>query len=185
LTEKNKLRKEVKEKLSEMAKQEYEHYSYQLASRLYNEESWKKADTIGITVSRFPEPDTLQIIRRAWEEGKRIAVPKCFPSDRRMEFRRLSSFLELESVYFGLLEPIEAVTEQVVPEEIGLMIVPGLAYTSDGRRLGFGGGYYDRYLAGYGGDTLSLAFSIQMIPELPVEPHDRKIGRVITAPDDV
>jgi 5-formyltetrahydrofolate cyclo-ligase len=185
LADKNKLRKEVKEKLSKIAKQEYEQYSYQLAQRLYNEESWKKAGTIGITVSRFPEPDTLQIIRRAWEEGKRVAVPKCFPADRRMEFRMLSSFLELESVYYGLLEPIESLTEKIEPEEIALTIVPGLAYSSGGLRLGFGGGYYDRWLAGYGGNTIALAFRMQMVTELPVEPHDKKIDMIITAPDVV
>jgi 5-formyltetrahydrofolate cyclo-ligase len=185
LADKNKLRKEVKEKLSKIAKQEYEQYSYQLAQRLYNEESWKKAGTIGITVSRFPEPDTLQIIRRAWEEGKRVAVPKCFPADRRMEFRMLSSFLELESVYYGLLEPIESLTEKIEPEEIAVTIVPGLAYSSGGLRLGFGGGYYDRWLAGYDGNTIALAFRMQMVAELPVEPHDKKIDMIITAPDVV
>ena len=80
-----------------------------------------------------------------------------------MDFRILDCFDQLESVYFGLLEPIESKTKKVEPKEIDLMIVPGLGFDKDGFRLGVGGGYYDRFLQNYNGNTLSLAFQEQMV----------------------
>ncbi len=174
------VRKEVMARLAKLEKPEYEHLSYQIASKLYKDPLWKEAKTIGITISRFPEVDTYQIIRKAWEEGKRVAIPKCLPENRDMEFRNLIKFNQLESVYSGLLEPIEAETEKVLMNDIDLLIVPGLAYTNEGYRLGFGGGYYDRYLLRFKGETVSLAFDSQMVSSLPVESHDLPIGKIIT-----
>ena len=83
---------------------------------------------IGITISIPPEVDTYQIIRNAWDEGKRIVIPKCLAENRQMDFRELERFDQLESVYFGLLEPIESETNLVEPKDIDLLIVPGIAF---------------------------------------------------------
>ena len=83
---------------------------------------------MGLRFQAPPEVDTFQIIRKAWDEGKRIVMPKCLPKDRKMDFRILDRFDQLESVYFGLLEPIESKTVRVDPEEIDLLIVPGIAF---------------------------------------------------------
>ena len=162
MNEKKMLRKKMKEQLSTISKPDYEHYSYVIAQKLYEQDEWKKAKTIGVTVSNMPEVDTYQIIRRAWEEGKRVAVPKCRPREKVLEFRRLSAFKQLESVYFGLWEPIPDLTEEVKPGEIDLLIVPGLAFSRNGYRLGFGGGYYDRFLKSYTRHTVSLAFTCSL-----------------------
>ncbi|WP_026584499.1 5-formyltetrahydrofolate cyclo-ligase [Bacillus sp. J33] len=178
--EKKKIRKEMLAKLKELQKPEHEQRSYEIARRLYQNPLWLDARTIAITVSNPPEPETWQIIRKAWEEGRRVAVPKCIPKTKQMVFRKLERFSELESVYYGLWEPIEASTKEVPGEEIDTMIVPGLAYLKNGYRLGFGGGYYDRFLENYKGKTLSLAFSFQVIETLPVEEHDRPVDVIIT-----
>jgi 5-formyltetrahydrofolate cyclo-ligase len=178
--EKKVLRKRVMTELEIMPKPQYEHLSYMLANQLFLDEHWKTANTIGVTVSRFPEADTYQIIRKAWEQGKTVVIPKCLPKTKEMVFRTLTAFDQLETVYYGLLEPIEAVTAEKDPENIDLIIVPGLAFTPDGYRLGFGGGYYDRYLQKFNGATLSLAFPAQLVPELPVEDHDIPVGKIIS-----
>ncbi|WP_338451630.1 5-formyltetrahydrofolate cyclo-ligase [Niallia oryzisoli] len=180
MIEKNVLRKEIKKKLQAIPKSLYEHYSYQIAQSLYQDALWKSAHMIGITISNPPEVDTYQIIRKAWDEGKTIVIPKCEPKEKRMEFRILERFNQLESVYFSLFEPIEAKTKRVVPSEIDLLIVPGLAFTKDGYRLGVGGGYYDRFLQLYKGKTLSLAFQEQMVDGLPTESHDLPVEKIIT-----
>ncbi len=106
------LRKEIKERLqSSISKEIYEHRSYIIAQKLFKDPLWQSAHTIGITISSPPEVDTYQIIRKAWDEGKRIVIPKCLPKDRKMDFRVLDRFDQLESVYFGLLEPIESKTD--------------------------------------------------------------------------
>lgn len=180
MEEKKKLRKEIKDKLKQIPKPLYEHYSYLIAQSLYQDPLWQSAATIGITVSIPPEVDTYQIIRNAWREGKRIVVPKCIATNRQMDFRELRSFDQLESVYFSLLEPKEAETELVDKKEIDLLIVPGIAFTKEGYRLGVGGGYYDRFLQDFQGHTLSLAFSEQMVSSLPMEEHDLPVEKIIT-----
>ena len=178
--DKKALRKKYQAKLNELPKPLYEHYSYLIAQSLFHSKEWKEANTIGITVSRFPEVDTFQIIRKGWEEKKKIVVPKCYPKTKTLRFRVLTAFNELESVYYGLLEPIEAKTKEVENDVIDLLIVPGLLYTKEGYRLGFGGGYYDRFLVNYTGKTLTLAFSQQIVENLPIEEHDRPVRKIIT-----
>ncbi|MCM3566614.1 5-formyltetrahydrofolate cyclo-ligase [Neobacillus mesonae] len=180
MSDKKTIRKKVKEILSRLSKPLYEDYSYKIGLRLYEDEIWKQADIIGITVSKQPEVDTYQIIRKAWETGKTIVVPKCIPNEKKLSFHIITEFSQLESVFYGLLEPIPEITKEVKPEQIDLLIVPGLAYTREGYRIGFGGGYYDRYLTSYTGNTVSLAFNEQIIPQFSVEEYDLPIAKIIT-----
>ncbi|MDP4103894.1 MAG: 5-formyltetrahydrofolate cyclo-ligase [Bacillota bacterium] len=178
--DKKQLRIKLKETLSNLSKPSYEELSKQISHQLYRDEDWNQANIIGITISKFPEVDTYQIIRKAWEMGKTIAVPKCYPKEKKMSFRIISDFSQLESVFYGLLEPIEEKTKHINPENIDLIIVPGLGYTKEGYRLGFGGGYYDRYLKDYSGKTISLAFQSQIIPAFKTENFDIPVAKIIT-----
>lgn len=180
MNEKTLIRKEMKERLSGLSKPYYEDYSYKIARQLYDQEEWIQADIIGVTISKEPEVDTYQIIRKAWESGKEVVVPKCHPKEKTLSFHKITQFSQLESVFYGLFEPIIDQTIEVGYEDIDLLIVPGLAYTRDGFRLGFGGGYYDRYLPPYKGKTISLAFHLQVIPHIPVQEHDIPISKLIT-----
>ena len=178
--EKNELRQEMKQKLVDLQKKVYEEKSEKIAQNLFKEMSWVNAKTVGITVSNPPEVDTYQIIKKAWELGKRVVVPKCQPDKRQLGFRVIEQFSQLEKVFFGLYEPIESVTCEVDSALIDLLIVPGLAFSREGYRLGFGGGYYDRYLENYRGEKISLSFGIQIVPQLPVEEHDLPVAKIIT-----
>jgi 5-formyltetrahydrofolate cyclo-ligase len=178
---KKKLRKSIKAKLSELSLPQYEDQSYKVAQQLFQNDEWMEASTVAITVSKAPEVDTFQIIRKGWEQGKRVVVPKCEPKTRRLDFRELKRFSELESVFYGLLEPIVSETNTVSSGEIDLVVVPGLAFDENGYRLGFGGGYYDRFLANYHGKTISLAFKDQIVSDIPIESHDIPVGKIITS----
>lgn len=180
MDDKRLLRNKIKGKLEEISRPEYEHYSYNIAKALYRDIFWQESHIVGITISNKPEVDTYQIIRKAWEEDKKIVVPKCLPKEKKMAFRTLTAFNQLESVYSGLLEPIVNMTEEIAAEEIDLLIVPGLAFSRLGYRLGFGGGYYDRFLMDYHGKTLSLAFQGQIVETVPVERHDLPVAKIIT-----
>lgn len=180
MNNKKSIRTEVREVLSQITKQTYEDYSYTIACQLFKEQEWKQAQVVGVTVSKYPEVDTYQIIRKAWETGKQVVVPKCIPAEKKLVFRTITEFSQLECVFHGLLEPIEALTKAVKPGEIDLLIVPGLAYTREGCRIGFGGGYYDRYLPHFSGHTLSLAFPEQLIPHFPADEHDIPVQKIIT-----
>jgi 5-formyltetrahydrofolate cyclo-ligase len=178
---KKNLRKSIKAKLSELSLPQYEDQSYKIAQQLFLTEDWIEAATVAVTVSKVPEVDTFQIIRKGWEQGKRMVVPKCEPNTRKLDFRELKHFSELESVFYGLFEPIVSETISVNPDDIDLVVVPGLAFSKNGYRLGFGGGYYDRFLANYQGKRISLAFKDQIVSEIPVESHDIPVEKIITS----
>ncbi len=177
--DKHTLRLKMKERLQSLDKITYEYWSYEIAQQLYKTDEWKKAQIIGLTMSIFPEVDTWQLIRKGWEQQKTIVIPRCNPKMKEMTFHTLTSFQELETVYYGLFEPKEETT-QVSSEQIELLIVPGLIFNSSGYRIGFGGGYYDRYLQTFHGSTLSLAFSPQIVEHRLIEPHDLPVDYIMT-----
>ena len=180
MEEKKQLRQYMKQQLSVIGRPQYEQMSYQIAQYLYNDSFFQDASHIGITISNIPEVDTYQIIRTCWEQGKVVSVPKCLPKQRDMDFRVLNRFDQLESTYSNLFEPILHNTLSTDITQLDLLIVPGLIYAPNGSRIGFGGGYYDRYLKNYLGNTISLAFSAQIIEEIPSEEHDIRVQKIIT-----
>ncbi|MEI2403783.1 5-formyltetrahydrofolate cyclo-ligase [Niallia taxi] len=177
---KQEIRSRVLAELRAIPKPAYEQLSYEIAQNLYNHPLFQKASHVGVTISRFPEVDTYQIIRAAWAQGKKVSVPKCLPKTRAMEFRILERFDQLESIYSGLYEPMEAETKLTEANEIELLLVPGVAYSKDGYRIGFGGGYYDRFLKSFHGTTISLAIESQLEKSLPIESHDIPVQHIIT-----
>lgn len=173
------LRKEMKNKLAGLGHL-YDEWSKNISGNLFSHSDWQCASTVALTISRRPEVDTYPIIERAWQEGKKVAVPKCLPKEKQLDFRLLDNFNQLEVVYYGLKEPKQDETETVSPAAIDLVIVPGLIYEPRGYRIGFGGGYYDRFLESYNGKTIALAFSLQVADKLPVEPFDIPVQSIIT-----
>lgn len=177
---KQQLRDEMLTRLKEIDEKQYEQWSNEIAKKLFSHESWMMSETIAIVISRKPEVNTKRIIEYAWELGKRVVVPKCHPKTKTMTFHAITTFDQLEVVYYGLKEPILTETVEVTKNEIDLMIVPGLIFMKNGYRLGFGGGYYDRYLANYRGKKLALAFDIQLAEYLPIESYDIPVDTIIT-----
>ncbi|MBM6617254.1 5-formyltetrahydrofolate cyclo-ligase [Bacillus suaedaesalsae] len=178
--EKKELRKLVKQHLNHLNKEQFTIYSSQIQHTLFGQKKWTEANVIGITISRGTEIETKGIIEKAWEQGKKVAIPKCFPEDKSMTFYIFSDFSQLEEVYFGLQEPIPSETIAVNSTDIDLLIVPGVAFTENGYRIGYGGGYYDRFLSHYGGTTFSLLLECQLVPALPIEDHDIPVQQLIT-----
>ncbi len=167
--------------LNNINKERYAEWSFLIKEQLISSTEFKEAATIGITVSRFPEVDTQPVIEAAWSMGKRVAVPKCLRRTNEMDFRLIMSYDDLEIVYLDLLEPIVSVTKSLRKEEIDLQIVPGVVYSNEGYRIGFGGGYYDRYLESFKGDSVSLAFECQTgHDDVPLEEHDLPVRKIFT-----
>lgn len=166
--------------MKDMNHSEHARKSAAILKRLYTCEEYASARTIGVTISRYPEVDTLPLIESAWESGKQVAVPKCIPETREMDFRLITSIDDLETVYMDLKEPRVGRTISVYKGQIDLQIVPGVVFSDEGFRIGFGGGYYDRYLSDYDGNRVSLAFDNQTSHEVPIEEHDIPVDIIIT-----
>ncbi|MBE1553750.1 5-formyltetrahydrofolate cyclo-ligase [Sporosarcina limicola] len=178
--EKKQFRNQLLAVMNKMNRTEHEKQSFDITNRFLASTEFREANTIGITISRFPEVDTRLLIEAAWKAGKRIAVPKCNAVTRDMDFRVITSYDSLETVYMDLLEPIVDETEAINKDNISLQIVPGVVFSSAGFRIGFGGGYYDRYMADFKGGALSLAFECQTNYIVPVENHDIPVEKIFT-----
>ncbi|MBU0904344.1 MAG: 5-formyltetrahydrofolate cyclo-ligase [Firmicutes bacterium] len=174
------MRNEVLAILKEMDSQTYQTRSAQITQSLLNEEQILQSKIIGITISSFPEVDTWRLIEHLWSLGIRVAVPKCHVKTRDMQFYEITSFDQLEIVYMKLHEPKPEITNKINAEDISYLIVPGVVFDALGYRVGFGGGYYDRFLQKYIGPTISLAFDEQVVPSVPKEHHDLPVDIILT-----
>lgn len=177
---KGNVREEIKKKLLEMNDIDYWALSKSIKDKLINSNEWAEALTVGLTISTGREVDTKEIIEEGWRQNKRIVVPKCFPKNRELRFYQINSFQEVEDSFYSLKEPIISITPYVPKNEIDLMVVPGIVYDKRGFRIGYGGGYYDRYLSDYTNKTISLAFGLQIVEEVPVEEHDVAVEKLIS-----
>lgn len=172
----------IKEKLNSMSQEKKEKETKAIHENLFQFPQWKTAKTIGITISVRNEIDTYTIIRKAWEDGKKVAVPKCIRKTKELQFYQLTNFSQLEDSFYGLKEPNPIATEIIAAKEIDFLLVPGLLYDRRGYRVGYGGGYYDRFLAKHNPFTTVLAYSVQIYDGmLPNESFDMPVDSIITA----
>ena len=176
---KKQLRSYIIRELREKAANEKRKIEKKIKTTLFNSELWKKAQVVGITISKDIEWDTKSIIKAAWDQGKVVCIPKTYPDERKLTFYKINSFKQIEKQDHGLSEPIPEVAIAMKKNQIDLLIVPGLAFNKDGYRLGFGGGYYDRFLVDFPHETVSLLSQSQLINKIPVEKFDKPVEYLI------
>ncbi|WP_320164825.1 5-formyltetrahydrofolate cyclo-ligase [uncultured Trichococcus sp.] len=178
---KERIRKEMLGKLRDLPSRERLRMENELTKAVCSSREWKASKTIGVTWSNFPEIDTHKIIVKGLEEGKRMVVPYS-GKDRVMTFHEYLPDTAMLRSKFGIMEPADK-SNPVPPQEIDLLLVPGLAFSETGYRIGFGGGYYDRYLASYDGQTLSMLFPFQLFkdPDWEIEAFDVPVQKLLTA----
>lgn len=140
---------------------------------------YQKADTIFSYVSVSDEPDTIALIEASWLQGKRVCVPRCLALGVMQAFA-ISSWEDLQQGRYDIPEPVDGCTE-VLPEAIDLIIVPCVCCSQDGFRLGYGGGFYDRWLQQAAAPAVLLCYSELVVPAVPLEPHDQRIDILISA----
>lgn len=131
-------------------------------------------------VSTEIEVDTTRIIERALADGKTVAVPRCVPGTRNMEFYSITGMQELKPGAFGVLEPDPHPGKLWTDFSRGLCLVPALCYDWKGFRLGYGKGYYDRFLAGFEGNMVGLCYSECVRRKLPHGRYDRPVELLVT-----
>ena len=173
------LRLEVLSKLEALPRELHRTKSKLISSQLLESKEWKNATNIGVTISNFPEVDTSFLIHTAKKQNKRIFVPKCFPKTKEMKFYEWNEQTRFERIYANILEPITDTTTEIQKNEIDLLIVPGVVFSKEGYRIGFGGGYYDRFLIDYSGHTISLVFLEQLREIIPLDIYDLPVQKMI------
>ena len=144
-----------------------------------------EADAVLTYLSMGAEIDTRRLIDAAWREGKAVAIPRCV-GPRLMRWFRISSFEGLERSPFGVEEPpIDEAAEQLLTTgERMIAIVPALAFDAEGYRLGYGGGFYDAFLADFPGVSIGLCRGAQFVESLAEEgvigPYDLPVDQVVS-----
>lgn len=169
--------KEIRRKMPDDVKEQCDR---KIANRLMNLWQYRESQTILFYVSTPIEVDTHYAIKCALEAGKKVAVPRCVPNTYEMDFYYINSMDDLEPGTFGVLEPNVEVCEKMTDFTEGLCIVPALSFDRGGYRLGYGKGYYDRFLVRFHGQTAGLCYESCMRLTLPRGKFDEPVNYVIT-----
>ena len=177
--DKKALRKRIAEQKRAMTPEQIEAASQRLAERLFQTDAYQNALSIYGYLSYNQEIRTLPILRSAMIDGKRVAVPKVYGDE--MRFIWMDDLSLVAPGYYDIPEPIA--DGPVADDELALMLMPGLAFDPEGHRVGYGGGFYDRYLAAHPDHKLvALCYGFQLVDHLDCEAHDIPVHRVI--PDE-
>lgn len=175
---KRELRKSVRALRDALPAKERIRLGERVAERLFAVPRFARAHTVMTFCSFGSEVPTEAIIRRLAGEGRRVGLPLVLGID--MEARSYVPGDPMRAATFGALEP--AAGARIPEEEFDAVVVPGLAFDRRGFRTGYGGGHFDRFLSRIRGDalTVGICFGVQLVDELPVEPHDVPVHWVVT-----
>lgn len=179
---KTQLRREMRSLRTEMSPALRGEKDRLIFQRLIRLPQYRQAKTIISYVSTPVEVDTRQLLLRAWADGKAVAVPRCIPGTHRMEMYYIRSMEDLESGAYGILEP-KAQCRPCRDWEGSLCVVPAFCNDLSGYRLGYGGGYYDRFLSRYSGFALGINYSDCVREKLLHGRYDVPLQQLLTERD--
>jgi len=145
---------------------------------LFGTDAYQNAHTVHLFVPFGTEVDTRPILEDLWTRDVRAVLPRVAP-DRQLDHLAVTGWEELEPGAYSIPEPV-AHCPAVDPALVDLILVPGVAFDRQGGRLGYGGGYYDRFLETCPAPRVALAFDLQMVDEVVREDHDLLVDEIIT-----
>lgn len=176
--DKQALRKAIREKKRAMTEEQICEASLRLGELFIRSEMYQQAKTLYGYLPYNQEVRTTAMLQQALSDGKRVAVPKIYGDE--MKFIFLDDLSQVEKGYSGIPEPIK--DGPVADDPTALVLMPGLAFDAQGHRVGYGGGFYDRFLEKEPNHpTVALCYEFQMLPELPVQEYDVPVDCVIWA----
>ena len=176
--DKKELRRSIRERKRAMTEEEIVSRSEKLGVLFAQSKAYKNAKTIYGYLPYNQEVRTVPMLEQALKDGKEVAVPKVYGDE--MKFLYLDDLTKVSKRYASIPEPIADGT--VADDETALVLMPGLAFDPQGHRIGYGGGFYDKFLAAEPNHpTLALCYEFQLLPELDTEEHDIPVDTVLWA----
>lgn len=176
--DKKAFRREIREKKRAMTEEEIVFRSEKLGQLFLQSEAYRNAKTVYGYMPYNQEVRTVPMLEQALRDGKRVAVPKIYGDT--MKFLYLDDLSKVEKNDMGIPEPIA--DTPVAKDKTALVLMPGLAFTKQGDRMGYGGGFYDRFLADEPDHpTLALCYAFQLVDSLPTEEFDVPVDTVLWA----
>lgn len=179
MMDKKGIRKLILEKRRQLTQEEIQSKSKKIMDKLFSLNEFRKAKIVMFYVDAKNEVQTRAAITKALATGKWVVVPKTLKGHG-LEAVEIKSLNELKPGFFGIMEPEQNIG--INPQEIDLVVVPGVAFDKHCARIGYGGGYYDHFLPKLKPEAkkVAVAFDIQVLDEIDPEPHDVKMDLVIT-----
>lgn len=174
------IRDEVKSRRLAVSEEEKQRLDLKIANRFLNLWCYRECALLLAFVSNRYEIDTALIIQHALTHGKRVAVPRCVKEAPEIDFYSIKSMNDLEPGSYGIPEPSLEKCEKTDEFSEGLCIVPALAFDRNGYRLGFGKGYYDRFLMRFQEKTVGICYDDDIFDNLPHGKYDRKVNLTVT-----
>ena len=172
-------RRAARQQLAQISPQEFSAIGAAMWQTLQAQPAWQSAESVFCFVGALHEPDTMPILQGALSAGKQLLVPR-IAGPGQMQLVPLQSLEQLQPGTFGILEPGQALSAVPAGSGVQLAVLPCLAATRSGARLGHGGGYYDRFLANYSGQRLILCPEALLAQSLPTGPLDEPAQAVLT-----
>ncbi|MEL1134710.1 5-formyltetrahydrofolate cyclo-ligase [Desulfitobacterium sp. THU1] len=180
--EKSLLREKVLSLRATLTQEERAEYSQRIRGYVTRTPEFLEASTIMLFLNFRDEFETTELAQQVLDSGKRLVLPRCAPKSVLMLSQIEDLEKDIEPGMWGIREPKKEGLIRVHPEEIDCILVPGAAFDMQGNRLGYGGGYYDRFFERVRDKTpkIALAFHCQIVDSIPVEVYDKKIDALIT-----
>jgi 5-formyltetrahydrofolate cyclo-ligase len=176
--DKKELRARIRERKRAMTEAEIDGKSAILGLKFRASALYAQAETIYGYLPYNQEVRTVPMLQQALRDGKRVAVPKCYGDE--MRFIYMEDLSLVENGYANIPEPIA--DDPVAEDKTALVLMPGMAFTKNGDRMGYGGGFYDKFLAAEPDHpTLALCYDFQMVESLPTEEYDIPVDCVLWA----
>ena len=183
-SEKNRLREKYRAVREAISKEEKEILDKKICERFLSLVSYRFADTVLMYAPIRGEIDVDPIAAAALKAGKRVAYPRCIGEDSRMFFHYVNSLSELESGYFSIREPrVDAPlfdVSQIQKREECICIIPALVYDKQGYRIGYGKGFYDRYLSNFKGTKAGIVYSSCITDSIVHSKYDLSVDFIIS-----
>lgn len=180
---KNQLRQQYKQIRRELSPITVQQNSNRIAAQLFATDLWQQSQTVMLYLAFQNEVATEIIYRQGWQAGKTMLLPICASQNGLMEMSRIDTLDVLQYNRYGIGELPNALQKIIAPEEIDLCLIPGIAFDLAGNRLGFGAGYYDRYLLRLRPNVprIALAHQCQIYAgRLPVDTYDLPMDYILT-----
>ena len=172
------LRQMIRQQKRAMTSEQIDTASASLCEQFLKTSQYQEAKTLYGYLPYNQEVRTVPLLEQALKDGKRVAVPKVYGDE--MRFIYLDDLSQVEKGYAGIPEPVA--DEPVADDPTALVLMPGLAFDPQGHRIGYGGGFYDKFLAAEPGHpTVALCYAFQMQPQLDTEEFDVPVDLVLWA----
>ena len=183
LNDKKAFRKMALDKRNTLREEEIKEKSALIKAHLENLDSYQRSNTVMVYLNFRSEVLTDDLIENLFKQGKKVVVPISIKGTRTLllsEIKSLSDDLELD--FYNIRVPKKESIKEVSPADIDFVITPGVAFSKDKYRMGYGGGYYDTFIEKLREDALTcaLAFDVQIFDKIPKEEHDKQMDYVIT-----